>query len=332
MAERKSFNYGGQAVMEGVMMRGERDWAACVRTPAGGIAMHREPLKGAVYRSQVLKLPFLRGLVTLWDSMGLGLRALVWSADVALGEDEEVQFAGPLAWGTVAVSLALGVGLFMLLPMFLVSLMDRLIASPLLSNLAEGGLRLTFFVGYLVAIGQMPDIRRVFAYHGAEHKTINAYERGAPLTPESVARFPRAHTRCGTGFLLSVLVIFVLLATMMGRPPILLRLLSRVVLIPVVAGISYELLKLSAKYYERSRLVRALAAPGLALQQLTTREPGADMLEVSIAALNVVLASEGIALPEGSIAPEVEVAPDAAGAAPVAPRPGLERGTEGDAL
>jgi uncharacterized protein YqhQ len=290
-----AFNYGGQAVMEGVMMRGEHEWAVCVRNPAGEIVTHHEALKGAVYHSPVFKWPFVRGLVMLWDSLGLGMRALMWSADVALSEEEDVSFTGPIGWTTVAVSVLLGVGLFFLLPMFLVSLADRAIDSALLSNLVEGALRLAIFALYLWGIGFMPDIRRVFAYHGAEHKAINAYEHGAELTPEAVAPYSRAHTRCGTGFLLIVLVVFVLVSTLLGRPSIWLRLLSRVVLIPVVAGISYELLKLNARYYERSGLVRALVAPGLALQRLTTREPDASMLEVSIAALKQVLASEGLA-------------------------------------
>ena len=288
------FNYGGQAVMEGVMMRGEREWAVCVRDPKGELVVHRENLPKAVYRSRVLKWPFFRGLTMLWDSMGLGLRALTWSADVALSEEEDVSFSGPLAWGTVALSFGLGIGLFFLLPMLLVSLVDRNIQHAFWSNLAEGGVRLGFFVTYLWAIGYIPDIRRVFAYHGAEHKTINAYEHGAPLEPEQVAKYTRAHTRCGTSFLLIVLLIFVVIATLMGRPPLLLRLASRLVLIPIVSGISYEFLKLTSKYYERSLFVRALVAPGLTLQRLTTREPDQDMLEVSIRSLNEVLDSEGL--------------------------------------
>ena len=288
------FNYGGQAVMEGVMMRGEQEMAVCVRHPSGEIVGHREPLPDVLYRSRVLKWPFLRGLTILWDSLGLGFRALMWSANVALSEEEDVNFSGPLAWTTIIVSLALGVGLFFLLPMFLVSMVDRYISSDLLSNLAEGGVRLALFVGYVWGISFMPDIKRVFAYHGAEHKTINAYEHGAPLEPGAVAKYSRTHTRCGTGFLLIVLVIFVLIATLMGRPPLAVRLLSRLVLIPVVAGISYEFIKLVAKYYDRSALVRALAAPGLALQHLTTREPDLDMLEVSIQSLKEVLHSEGL--------------------------------------
>jgi uncharacterized protein YqhQ len=289
------FNYGGQAVLEGVMMRGEKDWAVCVRNPMGKIVVHREALPGAVYRSRILKWPFLRGLTMLWDSLGLGMRALMWSADVAMSEeDEPVSFSGPLAWGTIALSLALGIGLFFLLPTFLIGLIDRYVSSPVLSNVAEGLLRLLIFLGYVWAIGLMPDIRRVFAYHGAEHKTINAYERGAPLEPEDIMPFSRAHTRCGTGFLLLVLIIFVVLATVIGRPPLVLRLLSRIVLIPVVAGISYEVMKLTARYYDKSALVRILAAPGLLLQRMTTREPSPEMLEVSVAALKQVLQSEGL--------------------------------------
>ncbi|MHB1294482.1 MAG: DUF1385 domain-containing protein [Anaerolineae bacterium] len=288
------FNYGGQAVMEGVMMRGEHDWAVCVRHPSGQLVTHHEPLNAVVYRSRIMKLPFLRGLTMLWDSLGLGMRALIWSADVAVSEEENVSFSGPLAWGTIAVSLAAGVGLFFLLPMLLVSLVDQRIASSFLSNLAEGGVRLLFFLTYLWLIGFMPDIRRVFAYHGAEHKTINAYEDGAKLEPETVAKYSRAHTRCGTGFLLIIVLIFVALSTLLGRPPILVRLLSRVVLIPIVAGISYEMLKFSSKNYARSAIVRFLAAPGLALQRLTTREPDPEMLQVSINALQYVLYSEGL--------------------------------------
>ncbi|MEA3407127.1 MAG: DUF1385 domain-containing protein [Chloroflexota bacterium] len=289
-----ALNYGGQAVMEGVLMRGEREWAVCVRDPSGELVVHREALPKAIYRSRVFRWPFFRGLVVLWDSLGLGLKALTWSADIAMSEEEDVEFSGPVAWTTIGLSLALGIGLFFLLPMFLITLVDRYIGSPLLSNLSEGLVRLGIFVAYLWGIGLMPDICRVFAYHGAEHKTINAYEHGAPLEPQAVDEYPRIHTRCGTSFLLIVLVVFVLISTMIGRPPLLIRLLSRIILIPVVAGISYELLKLSSRYYEKSAIVRAIFAPGLALQHLTTREPDLSMLEVGIRALKEVLHSEGL--------------------------------------
>jgi uncharacterized protein YqhQ len=286
-------NYGGQAVMEGVMMRGEQEWAVSVRAPGGAIVQQRQALP-ASYRSRWLKLPFLRGLISLADSLGIGMRALMWSGDVALGEDEEVRLSGPLAWGTVALALAFGIGLFFLLPTFLTSLTDRFIASSFLSNLVEGSIRLAIFITYIAVIGLMPDIRRVFAYHGAEHKTINAYESGADLTPEAVNAYSRVHTRCGTGFMLLVMVIFVLVSTLLGRPSLPLRIASRIVLIPVVSGIAYEVVKFSARNYARSGLVRAVMAPGLALQRLTTREPSTDMLEVAIASLKAVLSAEGL--------------------------------------
>lgn len=289
----KRFDYGGQAVIEGVMMRGERACAVAVRTPEGQIRIHQEPLNPTIYQSNLLKLPVLRGLKMLWDSLGLGMKALLWSADVAVGDEQEgVRFSGPVAWGTVAISLAFGIGLFFLLPAFLTGLIDRAISSSLLSNLLEGLVRLVILIGYLWLVGLMPDIRRVFGYHGAEHKTINAYEAGAELDPESVAGYSTAHTRCGTGFLLVVVVIFILLSTLFGRPPLLLRLLTRLILIPVVAGIAYEWIKFSAHHYQQSPLIRALAAPGLALQKLTTRQPEPAMLEVAIAALKAVLESQ----------------------------------------
>jgi uncharacterized protein YqhQ len=292
----KRFDYGGQAVLEGVMMRGENTCAVAVRTPDGQIRIHREPLNPTIYSSKLLQLPVLRGLKMLWDSLGLGMKALLWSADVAVGDEQEsIRFSGPLAWGTVAFSLAFGVGLFFLLPAFLTGLIDRAISSSLLSNLLEGLVRLAIVIGYLWAVGFMPDIRRVFGYHGAEHKTINAYEAGAELVPESVAQYSTAHTRCGTGFLLVVVVIFILISTLLGRPPLALRLLSRLILIPIVAGIAYEWIKFSAHHYKQSALIRILAAPGLALQKLTTRQPDPAMLEVAIAALNSVLETQALA-------------------------------------
>lgn len=285
-------HYGGQAVIEGVMIRGARHMAVAVRRPSGDIVVHSEPLPRGVYDSPLGRLPFLRGLTMLWDTLVLGTRSLMYSADVAL-EEEEVEFGGAMMWGTVLASLGLGVGLFVVLPMFVVSLVDRFITTPLLSNLVEGIIRLGFFMTYLYVIGRLPDIRRVFAYHGAEHKTVNAYEAGVPLAPEAIKPFPTAHTRCGTDFLLIVLVVFVLLSSMLGRPPLLLRLLSRLVLVPVVAAIAYEFIKFAAGH-DDNPLVRLLITPGLWLQRLTTREPEDGMLEVSIAALRRVLREDGV--------------------------------------
>lgn len=292
-------NYGGQAVMEGVMMRGSKTLAVAVRQPDGNIVLHTEPLDPKIYSSRLSKIPFLRGLTGLWDALVLGLRTLMWSAETAMGPEEEVQFTGPVAWGTVAVSLILGVGLFFVGPLLLARLIDRYVESSFLSNLLEGLIRLVIFVAYLWAIGRISEIRRVFAYHGAEHKTINAYESGAELTPAEVARFSTAHYRCGTAFLLSVMVISILVFSLLGRPPLVWAILSRVLLIPVVAGVAYEYIKFTNRYRDNA-LIRALAAPNLALQRLTTREPEPAMLEVSIAALQRVLEAEGKPLGDSS--------------------------------
>jgi uncharacterized protein YqhQ len=287
-------NYGGQAVMEGVMMRGSKALAVAVRQPDGEIVVHTEPLNPKIYAGWLSKIPFLRAMTSLWDVLVLGIRTLMYSAEVALGPEEEIQFNGPIAWGTVVVSVAVGIGLFFVGPLLLVGLIDRYIESSFLSNVIEGVIRMVIFLAYIWLIGFVPDIRRVFAYHGAEHKTINAYESGAELTPEEVTRYSTAHYRCGTAFLLSVMVISILIFALLGRPPMILRILSRIVLIPVVAGVAYEYIKLTNRY-RHNRFIRILAAPSLALQKLTTREPDLPMLEVSITALKRVLEAEGTA-------------------------------------
>lgn len=294
------FYYGGQAVIEGVMMRGRSRMAVAVRAPDGKIVVHEEPLTAAIYTRKWGQWPFIRGLRMLWDALGLGIRALLWSADVSLkeeGQAEEVTFAGPVAWTTVALSLAFSVALFFLLPTAAAKWIAPMAGSGLFVSAVEGVIRLGLFLAYLWGIGFMPDIRRVFAYHGAEHKTINAYEAGAPLTPDSVARFTTAHTRCGTSFLLSVMIIAILVFAPFHFDNLFLRLASRILLIPVVAGIAYELMRFTAAH-ARNPLVRVLIAPGLALQRLTTREPDLPMLECAIAALKPVLAADGIQVEE----------------------------------
>ncbi len=287
----QQFNYGGQAVIEGVMMRGSAHLAVAVRSPSGEIVLHEEPITSPLYNGSLSRIPFVRGLGLLWDSLGLGMRALNFSADVSLGE--EAQFSGPVAWGTMAVSLAIAVGLFFLLPAAAANWLHALLPdiSPLAGNVIEGLIRLLLVIGYIWLIGRIPDIQRLFAYHGAEHQTINAYEDDAPLTPEAVARYPLTHPRCGTGFLLVVVGISVVLFAFLGRPPVWIRLLSRVILVPVVAGIAYEYIRLLARHIQ-SPIARLLVRPQLALQRLTTRPPSPDMLEVSIAALTRVLEAE----------------------------------------
>lgn len=294
------FYYGGQAVLEGVMMRGRKHAAVAVRNPKGEIVVHEEPLTAAVYTKPWAKWPFVRGISMLWDALVLGTRALLWSADVALSDEEDVQFTGPVAWTTVAVSLAISIAIFVLAPAAAAKWVEHQFGvAAWVGAIFEGVLRLILFVLYLVLIGRMPDIRRVFQYHGAEHKTINAYEAGAPLTPEKVAEYSVQHPRCGTSFLLIVLVLSMILFAPLnfnfveGPLSVVLRLLSRLLLIPLVAGISYEFLRYSARHLDNP-VVRTLIAPGLALQRLTTREPDLTMLECAIAALTPVLAADGI--------------------------------------
>lgn len=293
-------NYGGQAVIEGVMMRGSRALSVAVRNPAGEIVVHTEPLDPRIYGGGLARVPFVRGVTLLWDAMGLGIKSLMFSADVAMQDEKsppnekpEKVFDGPAEWTLIAFSLSMSVLIFFVLPVFIAGLIERWLGlqSPVLVNLVEGLVRLLLLIGYVSAISLMPDIKRLYGYHGAEHKTINAYEAKADLTVESVARFPLEHPRCGTAFLLTVVVISIILYSFLPPLPILLRVLSRLVLLPVVAGIAYEFLRFTAAR-QTNPLVRLITKPNLALQKLTTREPDAGMLEVAIAAFQQVLAYE----------------------------------------
>lgn len=288
----KPFNYGGQAVIEGVMMRGRKHMAVAVRNPQGEIVLHSEPLNPRIYSSFINKVPFLRGFTLLWDALVLGMRTLMFSADIAMGE-EEVEFSGPMAWGTIAFSLIAAVAIFFVGPLMLISLIERFIAPiPILvQHLIEGAVRLALFLGYVWAIGNIEDIKRVFGYHGAEHKAINAYEQDVELVPEKVAQCSIVHPRCGTAFLLIVMVISIFVFALVGDPALWIKIVSRIVLIPVIAGIAYEFLKFSAAH-QQNPIIKILIAPGLALQGMTTREPDLSMLEVSIAALKKLLAEE----------------------------------------
>ncbi|MEA3460135.1 MAG: DUF1385 domain-containing protein, partial [Chloroflexota bacterium] len=254
------FHYGGQAVIEGVMMRGKGSMAVAVREPSGEILVHGEPLRARIYTSRAREIPFVRGLVILWDALVLGIRGLMFSTQVALGEEEE--YSGPMLWGTLILSLAMAVSFFFLLPVLLVSLLDRYLVSPLASNLIEGLVRLSFLSAYIYAVGFISDIKRVFAYHGAEHKTINAYEDGAELTPAAVAAYSTAHPRCGTAFLLMVALIAVFIFTLLGRPAMWLRILSRIVFIPFVTGASYELIRFSAAHRNNPLVRTMILTPG----------------------------------------------------------------------
>ncbi|MBI2864191.1 MAG: DUF1385 domain-containing protein [Chloroflexi bacterium] len=291
----KPLFYGGQAVIEGVMMRGQQHMAVAVRNPKGEIVIHGERLKGSIYTSSWWKLPFLRGVTMIWDTLVLGVRTLLYSANVAAAE-EEVEITPRMMWVTLGTALAVIVAVFFLAPLLLVRWLEDNNPS-LVSHVVEGVIRLALLVGYIAAIGFLPDIRRVFAYHGAEHKTINAMEAGAFLDVRTVQTHSTSHPRCGTAFLLIVMVISVVVFAIIGTENIWLRGVSRIVLIPLIAAIGYEIVRFSASHM-KNRLVRALLSPGLALQALTTRPPDDKMVEVAIAALNHVMAADSAGKPE----------------------------------
>ncbi len=309
MAEDRIITYGGQAVIEGVLMRGQKAYAIAMRAPDGNIVVQTEPL-AKMYRSGLTKVPFVRGVILLWDALGLGMRALTVSANAQTGEDEKLE--GASLYLTIGASLVFAIGLFFLLPAALGGWVEGFFspvgggggALPALSreaqassaglwvgNLFEGILRLVMLIGYIWAIGFMPDVKRLFGYHGAEHKTINAFEAGAELTPESVATFPIQHARCGTAFMLTLALLSILVFTALGPLPMLWRLASRVLLIPVLAGISVEYIRWTANHLN-NRFVQWLIKPNLALQSLTTRQPDRAMLEVAIESFNSMRKAE----------------------------------------
>ena len=285
------FYYGGQAVIEGVMIRGRKSIAMAVRRPDGKLTLHTEPL-GAIYTGRAREMPLLRGVLTLVETLILGIRSLIYSANVSLGEDEQ-QITPGMIWGILAFALTFAVAIFFVLPLLLTSWLDAYISSSVLSNAVEGVIRLGFFLIYLKAISLMPDIRRLFAYHGAEHKAVNAYEDGAVMEASAVRGYSTSHARCGTAFLLIVFVIAFIVFALLGRPSLWLRIASRVALIPVIAGIGYELIRFSADHVGNA-LVKAIFAPSLALQVLTTREPDEGQLEVALYALRSALEADGV--------------------------------------
>ncbi len=313
----KEFHYGGQAVIEGVMMRGRRSMSVAVRGPNGQIHVSTRPVSNA--QTGVRKVWFVRGVVALVESLVLGASALFESANVSLGEEEE-KISGPVLWGTMIASFAFAAAIFFVAPLLI---SDRLIVphfhySNLVSNLIEGVVRVVIFILYLAAVNLIPDIRRVFRYHGAEHKTINAYEHHVPLEPEHVSKFSTAHVRCGTSFLFAVMIIAIVVFSLVPGSNIWLRIASRVVLIPVIAAIGYEFTRFSARFAE-NRVVRLTFLPGLALQSLTTRQPDNGQLEVAISALKGAIAADN-----SGVAPQAAAdggAADVAGKAGAAEQP-----------
>jgi uncharacterized protein YqhQ len=295
---------GGQAVLEGVMMRGVSTWAVAVRTPLpeqlgpdgldamqaplGEIEVRSFPLTSVLKRHRVLRLPIVRGVVALGESLGIGFKALGISANAQLPEDEQ-QISGGMWVGAIVLALCFAIGLFFLVPVGLTSLIP--IDSAFLFWLVEGLIRTAIFLAYLALLSRMRDLRRVFEYHGAEHKTISCYEAGLPLEPATAQRFSRLHPRCGTSFLLVVMIVAIFVFAPLGLPEWYWLALSRILGVPLIAGISFELIKFAGRNRRRG-WVRAIMWPGMQLQRLTTREPDLEQLAVAIAALEAVLAVE----------------------------------------
>ena len=295
----RSFHYGGQAVIDGVMIRGKEGVAISVRQPNGELNVMRQPL-ASIYKGRLREMPLVRGIIALVETLVLGTQSLLHSAQVAAAEEGEEKIPAALLWGTVAVSLALGVALFFMVPLFATRyLIDPYIDSALLSVVLEGLIRIGIFIAYLKLISLMPDIRRYFAYHGAEHKVVNAYEAGVPLEVESVKNYSTAHARCGTAFIFIVLIIAIFVFALVGQPTLWIRILSRIALIPVIAVISYEIMKFGAGHIN-NKIVRILLAPGLMLQAITTREPDDSQLEAAISALKEVIEIDRAADSSGS--------------------------------
>lgn len=298
---------GGQAVIEGVMMRGPREIAVAVRKPDGEIEIDKKPIASVIQKHKWLKLPIIRGVVSFIESLVIGTKALMYSASFydleeeedkkkkeAMSEEERLRLEKKESramnfaiYSSVVVALVFGIGIFMLLPTFLVGFVKQHIPSGVLATLLEGVVRIAIFLAYIALVSHMKDIRRVFEYHGAEHKTIFCYENGEELTVENARKFSRLHPRCGTSFLLIVMVVSIILFSFISWNNPWMRILLRLALLPVVAGLSYEVIKLAGR--STGRIMKIVSAPGMWLQKLTTREPDDSQLEVAIASLKSVL-------------------------------------------
>ena len=281
--------YGGQAVVEGVMMRGARHWAVAVRRPAGDIHLESHDIDSVADRHPILRKPLLRGVIVLGQSLAIGMRALMIAANQSVDDDE--QLTSRQIGVSLAIAMLLFIGVFILGPTTLFTWVEGRLGSGVPLLIGEGVFRVLLFVGYLWLIGRTKDIHRVFEYHGAEHKTIAAYEHGDELVPDRVDRYPKEHVRCGTNFLIIVMIITIFVFTLFGTPGLLWRIVSRIVAIPIIAGVAYEALRLGARFHG-SLVMRALMAPGIWLQKITTQQPDDSQIEVAIASFDEVLRRE----------------------------------------
>lgn len=286
----KKFQYGGQALIEGVMMRGAKQMAIAVRRPSGDILVESSQISSLAEKLPLLKLPLLRGVLALAESLVIGVRALTFSANMAVGEEEEELSKGELAL-TILLAIGLAVVLFIIIPTTAAFYLKGFVGGGVWQNLTEGIIRITMFVLYVIVISRIKDIQRVFQYHGAEHKVIHAYEAGEELTVENAKRHSSLHPRCGTAFLLLVMVLTIFVYSTLQTPNLMFRVVSRLALLPLIAGMGYEILKWSSRH-TRSPLVKLLITPGLWLQRLTTRPPDDSQVEVAIKAMEEVLNQE----------------------------------------
>jgi uncharacterized protein YqhQ len=306
------FSYGGQALIEGVLMRGRDAIAVAFRHPDGHIVWSSESLHKGPHAWRFAKTPFVRGLIVLYETLIIGTRWLIRSANIQASAEGIELGRGSVAL-MLGLTLVVGVGIFFLLPLFLAALTTAKADSGWVQHLTEGLIRVGLFLGYLALIARAPDIRRVFEYHGAEHMTIHALEAGDPLTTDAVRKYPTAHPRCGTEFLVVVILLSVLLFGFLGRDNPVLMVGGRIVLIPVIAAVGYEILRFGAKH-RGNPLVRAIMAPGILVQMITTKRPTDDQIEVAIVSMEEALEADGETVPNGSEVPERERLPDPAAA------------------
>lgn len=301
MPDKKQYNYGGQAVIEGVMIRGRTSVATAIRRPGGEITVDSSPVP-AITTGWMRRTPLIRGVVILIEAMVLGIRSLILSANVAMEEEEE-EIPTKAVWGMIAAAVVLVVLLFFIAPLFLTKLVNAYMPNSLVFHIVEGVIRLAIFIGYLKLISLMPDLKRVFTYHGAEHKAVNAYEAGVPMEVEAIKGYSRAHVRCGTSFLFLVLIIAIIVFAFVGREILWLMILSRIILLPVIMALGYEVIYFGAKH-TNNWLMKIVLAPGLFLQSLTTGEPDDRQIEVAIAAMNKAV--ENDRLDEATQEPDIE--------------------------